>query len=631
VPAQYGNYNQLYDKSPYSEMWDENGNLKRYPYDYPSPNPLLECYRTDLLDKTNSLFTNMYANIKLPFGFNFRVSFQPRYETTKYLSFTTISEKLGGVTGEVPSGSRVESSTFNWMIDNLLTWKKEFGIHSFDLTLLANAEKNQYWSSAMTNRNFKPNQNLSYHGMQFGDSPGITTNDQKSTGDALMARLNYTLMGRYLLTASVRRDGYSAFGQQNPRATFPAFALAWVVSDESFFKVDLIDRLKLRLSWGANGNRDIGIYSALANTGSSLWYDGSSTRVGVYNSTLSNPGLRWERTSSLNFGLDIAVLKSRIDLTADYYDMTTTDLLMSRILPRVTGFTSIMANLGELGNKGFEMTINTINISNPTLTWKSNLVFSLNRNKIKKLFGDIGTYTILGKEQTGDVPDFTNQWFPGQPIDIVWDYNVTGIWQIDEATAAKVYNLEPGDYKVLDVDGDGKLINLNDKQFIGHDAPQYRLGLRNDVTFLKNFIASLFLRADLGFMRRFDDALNGSWESDDRQNRLGGYAVPYWTPANPINDYSRLNPNISSYGGGLLIYKPSSFLRIQDLSLTYNMPAALVKKIKLTNLQIFGSVRNLAVFTKWPGWDPEPSETDISRAGMTPMPRTYTLGINFSL
>ncbi len=104
VPAQYGNYNQLYDKSPYSEMWDENGNLKRYPYDYPSPNPLLDCYRTDLLNKTNSLFTNMYANIKLPFGFNFKVSFQPRYQTTKYLSFTTISEKLGGVTGEVPSG-----------------------------------------------------------------------------------------------------------------------------------------------------------------------------------------------------------------------------------------------------------------------------------------------------------------------------------------------------------------------------------------------------------------------------------------------------------------------------------------------------------------------------------------------
>jgi TonB-dependent starch-binding outer membrane protein SusC len=631
VPANYGNYGQMYDKSPFSEVWDANGNLKRYPFDYPSDNPLLATYRTDLLNKTNSLFTNMYANIKLPFGFNFKVSFQPRYQTTKYLTFTVVSDKLGGVPGEIPSGERRESSTFNWMVDNLLTWKKEFGVHNFDVTLLANSEKNQYWSSTMTNRNFAPNQNLSYHGMQFGSSPAITTNDTRSTGDALMARLNYTLMGRYLLTASVRRDGYSAFGQQNPRATFPAFALAWVVSDESFFKIDVIDRLKLRASWGVNGNRDIGIYSALANVGSSLWYDGSSTRVGVYNSTLANAGLKWERTTSLNFGLDIAVLKGRIDLTADYYDMTTTDLLMNRILPKVTGFTSIMANLGELGNKGFEMTINTVNVSNPSITWKSNLVFSLNRNKIKKLFGDIGTYTLLGQQRTGDVPDFTNQWFPGKAIDVIWDYNVLGVWQTNEADAAKVYNLLPGDYKVLDVDGDGKLINLNDKQFIGHDVPQYRLGLRNDVTFLKNFTASLFLRADLGFLRPYNDALNGSWESDDRQNRLGGYAVPYWTPENPINDFSRLNPNMSSYGGGLLIYRPSSFLRVQDISLTYNMPVALAQKIRLNNLQIFGSVRNLAVITKWKGWDPEPEATQISPAGMTPMPRTYTIGINFSL
>jgi TonB-dependent starch-binding outer membrane protein SusC len=623
VPAQYGNYNQMYDKSPFSEMWDENGNLKRYPFDYPSPNPLLECYRTDLLNKTNSLFTNMYANIKLPFGFNFKVSFQPRYQTTKYLTFTIISEKLGGVSGEIPSGERRESSTFNWMIDNLLTWKKVFGVHSFDLTLLANTEKNQYWSSRMTNKNFLPNQNLTYHGMQFGSTPGVSTDDRRSTGDALMARLNYTLMGRYLLTASVRRDGYSAFGQQNPRAVFPAFAFAWVVSDENFFKVPVIDRLKLRASWGVNGNRDIGIYAALANMGSSLWYDGSTTRVGVYNSTLSNAGLRWERTTSLNFGLDIAVLKSRIDLTADYYDMTTTDLLMNRVLPRVTGFASIMSNLGELGNKGFEMTLNTINISQPKFTWKSNLVFSLNRNKIKRLFGNIATYTLLGKQLTGDVPDFTNLWFPGYGIDIIWDYKTTGVWQLDEAAAAKVYNLEPGDYKVEDVDADGKLINVNDKQFIGHDAPQYRVGLRNDFTFLKNFTVSLFLRADLGFMRAYDDALNGSWESDDRQNRLGGYAVPYWTKDKPNYEYSRLNPNISSYGGGLGIYKPSSFLRVQDFSLTYNLPSDLAKKIKLNNLQVFGAVRNLLVFTKWPGWDPE--------SGMSPMPRSYTLGLNLSL
>lgn len=611
----------FYVNSPYGEMWDASGNLKRYPHGH-SDNPLLDYYRISLKNKTNSLFSNIYVNIKLPFGFNFKSSFQPRYQTTKYLSFTTISEKLGAIANEVPSGERRESSTMNYMVDNLLTWKKEIGVHNFDLTLLANIEENQYWSTTQTNKNFKPNQALGYHGLQFGDSPGITNNDTRSTGDALMARLNYTLMGRYLFTASVRRDGYSAFGTENPRATFPAFAFAWVVSDESFFKFDLINRLKLRLSWGVNGNRDIGMYAALANTGSSLWYDGTNTRVGVFNSTLANSGLRWEKTASLNGGLDIAILKNRIDLSADVYDMTTTDLLMNRVLPRVTGFSNITTNLGELGNRGFEMTLNTINISQPDFTWKSNLVFSLNRNKIKKLFGDIGAFELLGVKQTGAVPDYSNQWFPGEALDVVWDYKIIGIWQTAEAAEAAKYGLQPGDYKAVDVNGDNKYVNTQDKQYIGYDAPRYRVGLRNDFTFLKNFTASFFLRADLGFIGSYSAALNGSYESNDRWSRNNG-PVPYWTADRPNTEYPRLNPIVSSFGGGLMIYKPRSFVRVQDVSLSYNLPSDLAKIIKLNNLQVFVSVRNLATITKWPGWDPE--------SGMNPMPRTYTFGLNFSL
>jgi TonB-dependent starch-binding outer membrane protein SusC len=618
VPA---NVDGFYANSPYGDMFQEDGTLKRLT-DGHTENPLLNYYRTSLMNKTNSLFASMYANIKLPFGLNFKVSYQPRYEANKYGSFTTISDKLGGLDTETPSGERSEYSTLNWMIDNLLTWKKEIGIHSFDVTLLANAEKNQYWSTVQTNKNFLPNQQLGYHGLQYGDSPGINTDDVMSTGDAYMARINYTLLGRYLLTASVRRDGYSAFGQENPRATFPAFALAWVVSDEKFFKIDFINRMKLRLSWGVNGNRDIGIYSSLANTSSDLWYDGTNTRVGVYTTTLSNTGLKWERTASLNFGLDMSLLKNKIDLTADVYDITTTHLLMNRILPQVTGFSSIMSNLGELGNRGFEMTLNTINISHSDFTWKSSLVYSLNRNKINKLFGDIGSYTLLNKTQTGELPDYSNQWFPGQALDVVWDYKVIGIWQTNEAEEAAKYNLEPGDFKAVDVNGDGKYVNLNDKKFIGYTQPRFRLGLRNDFSFLKNFTASFFIRADLGQLGAYRAALNEGWVQNDCQNRNNG-PVPYWTADNPNNEYARLNTSIAGFGGGLMIYKPRSFVRVQDVSLTYNLPHALAQRMKLNNMQIFGSVRNLATFTKWPGWDPE--------SGMNPMPRTYTFGLNFSL
>src|SRR5690606_22793774 len=228
------------------------------------------------------------------------------------------------------------------------------------------------------------------------------------------------------LTASVRRDGYSAFGAEYPRATFPAVAVAWVISEEDFYSSSLINRLKMRFSWGANGNRNIGVYSALANVNSLLWYDGISNRIGVEVTTLSNRGLKWERTESSNIGLDIGLLNYRINLTLDAYVMTTTDLLLRRVLPRATGFQSIVTNLGQLDNNGFEFTLNSVNISKSNFEWSSDLVFSLNRNKIRKLFGDTGTYTLLGEEKSGELPDFTNGWFPGQDIDVVWNYDIIG-------------------------------------------------------------------------------------------------------------------------------------------------------------------------------------------------------------
>lgn len=624
VPASMG----FYVNSPYGQMFDADGNLERYPHGH-SDNPLLDYYRTSLLNKTNSLFANMYAELKLPFGIKYKFSFQPFYQSYKNFSFTTISQKLGAAPNEIPSGSRDESSTMNWMIDNLLTWDKKIGIHNFNVTLLANMEENHYWSSSMSNKDFSPNQQLGFDGLQFGNSPGISNNDSTSTGDALMARLNYSLSDKYLLTASVRQDGYSAFGLKNPRAVFPALALAWVVSNEKFFNVDFINRMKIRASWGVNGNRDIGVYSALARLGSNLWYDGSSVRVGVSTSSLANSALRWEKTSALNLGIDISLMENKIDLSVDVYDMTTTDLLMNRTLPRVTGFSSITTNLGEVGNKGFEMTLNTRNIIKKDFSWESNFVFSFNRNKIKSLFGDTGTYTILGKQRTGEVPDFTNDWFPGEAIDVVWDYDVTGIWQLKDAAEAAKYGMQPGDFKSVDVNKDGKYIDVVDKQFIGYTVPRYRLGLKNEFNFLKSFTASVFVRADLGQISPYNVALNGSFESNDRWNRNNG-PVPYWTADKPNSEYARLNVNTGGYGGGLMIYKPSSFVRIQDVSLAYNLPSELLKRIKVINIQVFGSIRNFATFTKWPGWDPE-SRMYPNPIGMTSMPRTFTFGLNCSL
>lgn len=623
VPADIGDIKSM---GPYSKVFEDDGSLKWYPNDYYHVNPLINHYYQDRLNKTTSIFASMYADVALPLGFNYRLSFQPRFEYEKDYNFWGEETIVGGRDRLGGYGRRDDRSLNAWMVDNILTWKKEIGIHNFDLTLLYNAEQTKTYLSRSENETFRPNQSLIYHGLQFGSKPANLNDDRESGGNALMARLNYSLYDKYLLTASVRRDGYSAFGRNNNKATFPALAFAWNISDESFYPTnDVVDRLKLRLSWGINGNRDIGIYSALAQIGTNLYYDGSNLQMGLYNNSLANPGLRWEKTESYNLGLDIGLFENRIDLSAEFYDMTTTDLLMNRQLPEITGFTNITANLGELQNRGMDFTLNTVNMNRPNFTWKSNLVFSMNRNKIIRLFGDYEEVEVNGETVQREVPDYTNHWFPGQAIDAVWDYDVIGVWQLHEAAQAAEYNMRPGDYKAVDVDGNGAYEALVDKQFIGHTRPRHRLGLRNDFTFLRDFTASVFVRADLGHIDDFPYAIHESSEYD----RRGVWNVPYWTPTNGNNEYARTSEVHGAYGGGLRIFKPKSFFRVQDLSLSYNLPLDLVQRLKIANMRVFVSSRNLLTVTKWPGYDPE-SVWNKDKGRYDPMPKSYTLGVNLS-
>jgi len=612
----------MYIASPFGQKYNDDGSLKIRPHDDPSAhNPLMNYYGQDRSRKINTLFSSLFASVKLPFGISYKLSFQPRYTFISEQNFWGKETITGTETFPGGRGTRMSAKTTEWMLDNLLTWNKQVGIHNIDVTFLYGAEELNTLLEDQANQGFAPNSNLGYHGLQFGDNPYLLNNDTKERGDALMGRINYTLMDKYLFTASLRRDGYSAFGQEKPRAFFPAAAFAWKVSDEDFFNNEgVMNRLKFRLSWGVNGNRAIGAYSALAQLGSVLDYDGSTIKVGVENTTLSNPSLIWEKTTALNVGLDFGLFNNRIDISADFYTGTTTDLLMNRLLPKITGFASITSNLGELENKGFETTISTLNIVRSNFKWNSDFVLSLNRNKIKSLFGDIGEYTLLGETKTGDIPDFSNHWFPGKSVDVIWDYNLLGVWQIDEKDEAAKYNMFPGDYKSLDVNDDGKYTDLIDKQFIGYETPRYHLGLRNSFSY-KSFSASMFIRADLGHMLPFNQALRGSLSHDRRNYDMG--PLPYWTPENRNNEYARLRPSHSAYGGGLGIYKSASFVRIQDLSIAYALPKEVINRVKFNTMNMFFSVRNLYSFNKWPGWDPESS--------MTPMPRTFTLGLNLSL
>jgi TonB-linked SusC/RagA family outer membrane protein len=615
------NLGQTHIVTPYGSVRDSNGKLNWFPGDSENAqNPLINTLGQDRDKKTNSLFASLFAEIKFPFGFTHKISFQPRIQSMRDYNYWSPETIQGGRSFKNGYATRQDYHQVEWMVDNLLKWNKQFGKHSFDATFLHTVEKNQSWNSQMTNNTFSPNSALGYSGIQFGINPTLLADDIQITGDGLMARMNYTFDNRYLLTLSARRDGFSAFGNAHPRASFPAAAFAWRVSEESFFQSNLINQLKFRVSWGKNGNRDIGPYSSLARLNSNQYSDGTNVLIGVTNATLANRELMWEETESINIGTDITLLDNRIDLTLDYYDMTTNKLLVNRTLPSLTGFNSVTTNIGRLGNKGVELSINTTNVRQENLTWKTSFNFSLNRNKIKELFGKTGSYVLEGKTYEGEIPDFGNKWFIGKPIDAIWDYKVLGMWQEEETEEALKYNLRPGNIKALDINGDNKYEALQDKTFIGFSQPRFRMGLRNEVSFLKNFTASLFIRADLGHHGSFGQALE-DWSTYGRRGIARG--IGYWTPENRSNEWPVLSKNTSPFGGGVMLYKPLSFVRIQDLNLSYNVPTEVSHRLRLQSIRVFGAVRNLYSFDKWPGYDPESLHS--------PMPRTFTAGLNISL
>ncbi len=612
-----GNINRM---SPYGQFEDEDGMLVIYPQnDALFPNPFLDHRYKDQYVRNNRLFATLYAELKLPYGFKYRASFQNRLDVLKNYNFWPTNTITGGVTRQNGFGSRADEHSYEWMVDHIISWNGTFGKHVFDFTFLANAEKFQRQRSEQENENFGPSGILGWHGLQYGTNPSIANNDAVYTGDALMARLNYHFDQRYLLTLSVRRDGFSAFGQNHPRGYFPSAALAWRLSEEAFFEAKWVDDLKLRFSWGVNGNRSVGEYSALANLSRNPYFDGTSLIVGLTNTTMANPDLKWEGTESFNIGADLTAFEGRLTATVDVYKGTTEDLLLDRRLPEIMGYESVVANLGKLSNRGVNFSATATVMSKPAFDWRTGVVFSLNRNRIDRLWGDFIEETVDGQVVRREAPDYANDWFPGEAIDRVWDYRLLGIWQVEEAEEALKYGLRPGEYKAEDVNGDDRYVQFDDKQFIGYRQPRYALGWRNDFTLYKQFDVNMFIRADLGHIGAREDFNHPNSNTYDRANT---YAIPYWTEENRSTKYPRLNVNYRIYEGDINLYERRSFVRLQDLSIGYRLPSALLTRAKVSQMRVFVSARNLLTVTSWSGWDPE--------SGNDPMPRIFSLGVNAS-
>lgn len=622
--AQAVPWEAMYRNSPYgSNNLDDLESLYRYYIvgDVSTSNPLYAREYRDQSKVNYSLHSNLYAQVKLPFEIEYQVNFTPYYQwyNEYYHQYVgSVLETNGG------NSRRRHDMNYHWTVDNILRWKKEINnIHNIEFTFLANKEKRQTWSTTATTSNYDPSDVLGYHFMDAGLIPKVSSNDTYWTGDALMGRMFYSYQNKYMLTVSSRQDGYSAFGQNNKRAIFPSVALGYVLTSEDFMKgsADWLNYLKLRFSWGQNGNRAIGQYAALANmTTNNYPYINNSgsayTSTYIYVSTMANRNLKWERTESNNLGVDFSLFGDLLNGSVELYSGTTKDLLVARSLPSITGFSSVMANLGKLKNKGFELTLNSDIIRNKNVSWSAFSTFSMNRREIISLYGDMENVyddlgNIVGQKETDDP---TNGWFIGQDPDRIWSYERLGVWQLDEKEEASVYGASPGDFKYKDQNGDGVLTN-EDRVFQGYTTPRARISLRNDFTFYKNFNVSFTMYSHLGHYGQFNEAANYNF---GQPYRFSSYDIPRWTKDNPTNDYAR----IASYNAGTNWVK-KSFIRLDNFTLSYNLPSVFLQKMHVQRARLTFTVRNMGVWSpNWTFWDPETGSLS---------PRSYNMGINFTL
>ena len=560
--SNYWDDNQLRE-SPYASRYDADGKEIQYPrtgnptnggYNYHFQQQYLD------LDKGYTVLNTIFnAKVTLPYGFTYQFNIAPRFQWfyDRYWMSASLPDSKAADRGS----NRNNSKTFNWNLNNTLTWDRTFNdLHHFTVTLVQEAEENRYWYDEIHARNITPTDVLGFHYIEGAnkEQSSFKTNDTHYTAAAYLGRLFYGFMDRYMLTATVRRDGYSAFGQNNPWANFWSLGASWVLSEEKFAQ-----------DWN---------------------------------------NLEWEKTSSWNFGLDFSLLKRRISGSIDVYHKRTHDMIMGQRLPNFTGFSSITTNLGEVTNTGFEITLNTRNIDTENLKWNTSLGFSYNKNKIKHLYYE---YDENGKE----MDDTSNGWFIDKPIGEIWYWETDGIWQVNEAAEAAKVNQKPGDPKVVNVyTEDDKILddgtrvpvyNDKDRTFQGTTQPPVYWNMRNDFTFLKNFTFSFSMYSYMGHKSRAGYWLNGDNSGSMFTQTCNTYKKEYWTPNNPTNDYARLNAVGPSGVTGIEKVYNRSFVRLDNITLGYTLPVELTSKIGVQRVHVTAGINNVYTIDSWEYGDPE--------------------------
>lgn len=605
LPANFGAAFRL---SPLTIPFDEDGNQMIYPWpeDPFFGNPLEPLLVADDNVSRRVLSSN-FVEVEFPFieGLSYRLNGGVDFAAGDLGRYYGRDTQTGvGVRGVAV----VENSTRREVtVENIVNYSRDFGVHDLGFTALYSTQSSVDERESLRAQGF-PNDVLSYYQANVATLVEPTTSFSDWRLVSQMGRLNYGYDGRYLLTITARRDGYSGFGSNHKYGLFPSLAVAWNLSNESFWPADLVlSSLKLRGSYGKNGNQAISPYQTLARLSEYSYVDGGGTAPGYIPATLANPNLRWETTTSANLGVDFGLLGDRVRGTLDAYVAETNDLLLDRLVSPVHGITEITENIGAVSNRGIELSLSSLNLERDDFTWSTDFNISANRNEIAALYG-------------GDEDDVANNWFIGEPIGINYGYITDGIWQLNDDIAGSAQpEARPGDVRIRDRNGDGR-ISPEDRGFHGSRDPSYIAGLNNSVGY-RALTLDVFFQIVQGVTQSNSLlAAGGNTAYEGRGNTL---LLDYWTPDNPSNTTPAnrfdSNPHAAAF------YQDASFVRLKDLTLSLAVPSRLTSRMGAENVRVYVNGRNLWTATDWTGLGP-----DLSNQFAVPLERLLTAGASVS-
>jgi TonB-linked SusC/RagA family outer membrane protein len=622
--------------------------LNQTPYGVTTGNP----YALALLAKDQSTIDRVLANASIKFDLDMLLNglgaeirggtdYSAAFRDTNYPSTVQFAQSQKGIAAK--SWNRQAS----YLIENLVTYQTSFGKHSINAVTGLTLQSFEY-SNGQTIVSGFVNDILEDNSMGSASVVvGIPSSGRNSSTQASwLGRVNYNFSDRYLLTFTGRADGSSKFGTNNKWGFFPSVAAAWRVSQEDFMQnADWLDNLKVRASYGITGNQGFANYASLASLGQYSYNFNAAKSVGFAPNKIPNSDLKWETTSTLDFGTDFGFFENRLNFTLDYYHKNTENLLWNVTIPLTSGFSSIFKNHGTLQNWGFEATVgyNLVNgTSKSAFNWTTTLMYSMNRNEIVSLPGITpGRTTNLSGHLKLD-----GSWMEeGYPVG-VWNYYVyDGVYQDQEMLNATIVNANGetvlkhpksvttdglGSPKFKDLNQDGK-IDRNDWTIIGDPNPDFIFSWSNDFTY-KNFDLNIFVNGSYGNdilnMGRGENAQISPFASQ-RKSMLN-----YWTPANTNTDIP--TPRISPHPNLILsswMIEDGSYIRLKNVVLGYRVPV----KRGIESLRFYVSGQNLVTLTNYSGFDPEVNSRGQSNLQMGidwnayPTSRTFTLGVNIVL